>query len=57
MTRLSEALMMQPLTIQYHPGLLNGVADTLSRIEYRKAAGLPEEQHPVVEALEESQQF
>ena len=57
MTRLSEALMMQPLTIQYHPGLLNGVADTLSRIEYRKAAGLPAEEHPVIGALEDSQKF
>ena len=57
MTRLSEAVMAQPWTIQYHPGLLNGVADTLSRIEYRKTAGLSEEEHPVVGALEASRKF
>ena len=36
---------------------MNGVADTLSRIEYRRAAGLPEEEHPIICALEESRTF
>ena len=57
MTRLSEAVMAQPWTIQYCPGLLNGVADTLSRLDYRRTAGLTEEEHPVVGALEDSQRF
>ena len=57
LTRLQEALMSKPLTIQYHPGLLNGVADTLSRIEYRRSLGLPEEEHPIIAALEEEQEF
>ena len=57
LTRLQESLMSRPLTVQYHPGLLNGVADTLSRIEFRRTLGMPDEEHPVVAALEESREF
>ena len=57
LSRLQEAVIMKPVTIQYHPGLLNGVADTLSRIEYRRSAGLPDEEHPIICALEESREF
>ena len=57
LNRLQECIMRKPLTIQYHPGLLNGVADTLSRIEFRKAAGYTDEEHPIICALEESQAF
>ena len=55
--RLGEELMSRDLKIQYHPGLLNGMADTLSRINYRKAMGLEPEEHPVVAALENQRQF
>ena len=57
MTRLTEAVMAQPWTVHYHPGLLNGVADTLSRIEYRRTAGLSEEEHPAACALMDDRTF
>ena len=57
LTRLQLALMERDLKIQYHPGLLNGMADTLSRIRYRRTLGLEPEEHPVVAALELQRQF
>ena len=55
--RLGEELMSRDLKIEYHPGLLNGMADTLSRINYRKAMGLEPEEHPIVEAIENQREF
>ena len=57
LTRLQLELMERDLKIQYHPGLLNGMADTLSRIKYRQTLGLEVEEHPVVAALELERKF
>ena len=57
LNRLQESLMERDLKIQYHPGLLNGMADTLSRIKYRKSLGYEAEEHPIIAALEKERGF
>ena len=55
--RLTDELVHRNVKLQYHPGLLNGVADTLSRIDYSKAADHEPEEHPVLAAIEDQGQF
>ena len=55
--RLTDELVHRNVELQYHPGLLNGVADTLSRIDYSKAAGHEPEEHPALAAIEDQRQF